>query len=68
MTLIRGKTGLTVLFNNFTDLKNNRPVSDDTRILPSASATLQVYALDSALEQLCCPLVNISHLFGKAVS
>ena len=34
----------------------------------SASATLQVYALNSAIEQLCCPSVNISHLFGKAVT
>ena len=31
----------------------------------SASATLQVYALNSAIEQLCCPSVNISHLFGE---
>ena len=28
----------------------------------SASATLQVYALNSAVEHLCCPSVNISHL------
>ena len=29
---------------------------------------LYLYALNSAVKQLCCPSVNISHLFGKAVS
>ena len=27
--------------------------------------TVQVYAFNSTVEQLCCPSVNISHLFGE---